>query len=255
MKKWYQDWVEVFKSGVHTDSKGVTRTWSNEDLDAIVHNYNPNELEAPVVIGHPATDAPAYGWVEKVKRDKDRLMVKFKKVVPEFLKLVDNGMYRKVSVAINANNTLRHVGFLGAVPPAVKGLQHAFSNDEGYFAYEQGSDGSAEAQGSEFASLQAAYDGLMQQNKRLEAKHFVSNLCREGRINSAYAQLLEDTICTLESTPSNAFAEGDGDPAKLMREFLCSLSPRCTFGELATQAPKKPLSPETELGLRIARSL
>ena len=40
MKKWYLDWVEVFRSGTHTDSRGITRTWSNDDLDAIVRNYN-----------------------------------------------------------------------------------------------------------------------------------------------------------------------------------------------------------------------
>ena len=95
MKKWYLDWVEVFRSGTHTDSRGITRTWSNDDLDAIVRNYNKDNNEAPVVIGHPATDAPAFGWVDKIKRANDRLLVKFANLAPEFINWVDSGLYRK----------------------------------------------------------------------------------------------------------------------------------------------------------------
>lgn len=263
MKKWYENWVEVFKIGTHTDSKGITRTWSKQDLDAIVSNYNENNEEAPVVIGHPTVDAPAFGWVEKIKRENDRLLVKFKKIIPEFVRWVDDGLYRKISVAINPDNSLRHVGFLGATPPAVKGLQHSFGNGESYFTYENTitalKDGIipsyAEHEGSEFASLQRDYNGLISQNRRLETRSFVLNLCREGKINPAYSQILEDILCQFEAAPSNMFSDGSENPGAQLREFLSSLSPRCTFGELATTGPKKQLSPETEIGLRIARSL
>ena len=248
MKKWYLDWVEVFRSGTHTDSRGITRTWSNDDLDSIVRNYNKDNNEAPVVIGHPAADAPAFGWVDKIKRANDRLLVKFTKLAPEFINWVDSGLYRKISIAINNDKTLRHVGFLGAAPPAVKGLRYSFGASEDYSLYND------EPLSSEFSDLRRNYDALLLQTRRLEAEQFISKLCEEGKINKAYAPFLQSTLCMLDNTPSNAFCDCEDSPANLMREFLSTLPPRCTFKELATQPPKRPLAPETEAGLRIAKS-
>ncbi|OYW21050.1 MAG: hypothetical protein B7Z43_11640, partial [Sphingomonas sp. 12-62-6] len=33
------------------------------DLAATAAAYDPAKFEAPIVVGHPALDAPAYGWV------------------------------------------------------------------------------------------------------------------------------------------------------------------------------------------------
>ncbi len=63
---------EIFKTGKHTSDKGITNEYTNEDLDKIVSNYNPEEHEAPIVIGHPKTNAPAYGWIEKLQRVGDK---------------------------------------------------------------------------------------------------------------------------------------------------------------------------------------
>lgn len=132
-KKWYENWIQVFKSGTHTDSAGNTRTWTNDDLDQMVANYNTKEQEAPIVFGHPKTDDPAFGWVKAVRRNGDTLEIMPHNLLPEFIDAVNKGMYRKISVALTGDNNLRHVGFLGAVPPAVKGLQHAFGEDEQEF--------------------------------------------------------------------------------------------------------------------------
>jgi hypothetical protein len=69
-------WFEIFKAGTHQDSAGNERTWSEEDLDTIVSKYNPAEHEAPIVIGHPTDNAPAWGWVEGLKREGTRLYAK-----------------------------------------------------------------------------------------------------------------------------------------------------------------------------------
>ncbi|NTU41675.1 MAG: hypothetical protein HGA78_01205 [Nitrospirales bacterium] len=114
--------VEIFKTGTHTDSAGRSRTWTEADLDTIVARYNPSEHEAPVVIGHPQDNAPAYGWVEGLKREGQTLYATFKDLVPEFVEVVKKGMYKKRSISLYPDLTLRHVGFLGAMPPAVKGL-------------------------------------------------------------------------------------------------------------------------------------
>ena len=124
-------WIAVFKTGRHTDSAGNTKDWTGDDLDKIVAKYNPAEHEAPVVIGHPKTDDPAYGWVDALRREGELLYAKFKKLVPEFVDMVKRGLFSKRSIALYPDATLKHIGFLGAAAPAVKGLPNVkFERDE-----------------------------------------------------------------------------------------------------------------------------
>lgn len=130
-------WMEIFRTGTHTDSSGNTRTFTEKDLDEIVQRYKPAEHEAPIVIGHPKEDAPAYGWVEGIKREGKVLMAKLRQVVPEFADMVRKGLFKKRSMSVYPDLTLRHIGFLGAIPPAVKGLSDiAFKEGENVIAYE-----------------------------------------------------------------------------------------------------------------------
>jgi len=124
-------WIEVFRTGTWTDSSGKEKTWTEEDLDTIISKYDPANHEAPIVIGHPKDNAPAYGWVESLKRDGAILSAKIKPTVNEFVDWVKQGLYKKISISLYGDNTLRHVGFLGGVAPAVKGLSiPEFSNNE-----------------------------------------------------------------------------------------------------------------------------
>ena len=124
-------WIEIFKAGKQTDSQGREKDFTAADLDKIVSSYNPANHEAPVVIGHPQENAPAWGWVEGLKREGQVLLAKFKDLVPEFVDLVKQGMFKKRSISLYPDLSLRHVGFLGAVPPAVKGLADIqFNADE-----------------------------------------------------------------------------------------------------------------------------
>ncbi|MBZ5597452.1 MAG: hypothetical protein LAN83_03945 [Acidobacteriia bacterium] len=118
-----RDWIEIFRSGDY----GEKGRYTPADLDVLVNNYNPAQHEAPLVIGHPQDDAPAYGWVESLKRAGDTLLAKFKQVTPEFVKAFGEGRFKKRSVAFYRGAdgrplSLRHVGFLGAAIPSVKGL-------------------------------------------------------------------------------------------------------------------------------------
>ena len=126
------DWVEVFKAGKQTDSAGNERTWTEGDIKDIANKYNQQEKhEAPLVVGHPKDNAPAFGWVESLKANGKTLLAKFKQVMPEFVDAVKEGRYKKRSISLYNDLTLRHIGFLGAVPPAVKGLADiAFSEDD-----------------------------------------------------------------------------------------------------------------------------
>ena len=145
-------WIEIFKIGEHTASSGNRRLWNESDLDAIVDNYDPKTIEAPLVIGHPKTDDPAYGWVEALKRVGPVLMAKFKQVDPEFAEKVKSGRYKKRSISLLPGNRLRHVGFLGGALPAVEGLAD-FSSTE--FEIELIADENEELS---FSDMQAMFD-------------------------------------------------------------------------------------------------
>lgn len=135
----FNEWIEVFRGGLQTDSAGQSSYWHSDRLDEVVQSYDPAKHEAPLVIGHPEHDAPSWGWVEKVKREGDKLYVKFKDVAEEFLDMARRGLFKKRSVAFyppdHPNNPspgkyhLRHVGWLGAMPPSVKGLKNVSFGD------------------------------------------------------------------------------------------------------------------------------
>ncbi|WP_170563044.1 hypothetical protein [Ruegeria atlantica] len=81
---------------------------------------------APVVKGHPETDAPAYGWVEALRVAGDRLQAKLARLDPAFRSEVEAGSFGPRSVALQplpgAGWRLRHLGFLGGARAAVDGL-------------------------------------------------------------------------------------------------------------------------------------
>ena len=114
---------EIFRTGTHTSLNGQTKEFSETDLDTIANSYDPQQHEAPIVIGHPETNAPAYGWIDKLKRVGDRLIAFPKQVSNEFAELVKTGAFKKRSISITPDLQLNHVGFLGAAAPAVKGLK------------------------------------------------------------------------------------------------------------------------------------
>jgi len=125
-----ENWIEVFRAGTHTAMNGTTRTWTEQDLDDAVAAYDPAQHEAPLVVGHPQDNAPAYGWVAAVKREGSRLLIQPHQLDPAFREMVKTGRFKKRSISFYADGSIRHIGFLGAQPPAVKGLKDVqFSQD------------------------------------------------------------------------------------------------------------------------------
>ena len=127
-------WIEIFRAG---DYRGANKGLiTREDLDRVVRNYDPSYHEAPACIGHPADDKPAYGWIEALAVDGDKLLAREKQVDPKFDEARQAGRFKKRSAAFycdaDGNITgLRHVAYLGAQPPEVKGLQDLAFNDHG----------------------------------------------------------------------------------------------------------------------------
>lgn len=138
--KGLEDWVEIFRGGKQTDSAGIEHD-GDKLIESAVTNFDVARHEPPAVIGHPKNDAPAFAWVENLKSETRNgikvLLAKFKQVVPEFEEMVRNGLFKKRSAAFYRDGSLRHVGFLGAAPPAVKGLQEiGFREEEGGIVFE-----------------------------------------------------------------------------------------------------------------------
>lgn len=129
--------IEVFRPGTFKPMAGAAITYSAADLKAIADGYDPETAPAPVVVGHPDTDAPAFGWIEKLEYDPaaERLFATLHEIEPQFADLVKAGRFKKVSMAFfspdSAHNPVpggwypKHVGFLGAAAPAVAGLRNA----------------------------------------------------------------------------------------------------------------------------------
>lgn len=132
--KGLRGFVEVFKVGTHTDSKGRQVSFSKADVEQMVENHKLGA--APAVIGHPKDTAPAYAQVDQYKLDEDgRLFAKFDKINPAFEKGVESGAYYNRSVSVIKDKVhgwrVRHVGWLGAMPPAIDGLAPVeFSADD-----------------------------------------------------------------------------------------------------------------------------
>ena len=128
------DRIAIFKTGHHAATSGETLDATADYVRAIAAAYDPALHEAPVFIGHPKDNAPAYGWVRALTFDEGSgtLYADLAQVEPQFAALLADGRFKKRSASIydpdHPNNPtpgkpyLRHVGFLGAQPPAVKGL-------------------------------------------------------------------------------------------------------------------------------------
>jgi hypothetical protein len=116
-----EGWFAILRTGKATDSAGNTHDFKSEDLDDIMSEYDAELDAAPLVKGHPKTDGPAEGWVEKLMRVGDYLLAKPKQVATAFREEVNAGRFGKVSVKLKGKKLI-HVGFLGAAAPGVKGL-------------------------------------------------------------------------------------------------------------------------------------
>ena len=65
--------IQIFRAGSHTDSPARAFTCSSADIEAIVGSYDAAKFEAPVVIGHPAANAQAYGWMTGLRAAREHV--------------------------------------------------------------------------------------------------------------------------------------------------------------------------------------
>lgn len=125
--------LHIFKPGRHTAMGGVVVEFSAEQLGASAAAYDPAKWRAPLVVGHPKLNGPAYGWVDGLSSSEIGLEAEPADVEPAFAEMVNTKRFPNISASFWAPTApgnpvpgvyyLRHVGFLGATPPAIKGLR------------------------------------------------------------------------------------------------------------------------------------
>lgn len=210
--------LPILPAGRHVALDGRPVEFTEAILQEIAATYDPALHDAPLVIGHPTLNGPAYGWTRSLAVRDGMLYAEPHQVVPEFAEAANRKMYKKRSASVYLPDSpgnptpgkhyLRHIGFLGAMPPAIKGIPDAtleFSEGDGALALE-------------FAELPGVANGLTDILHRLR-DFFVE---REGAeradqlIPQWQLQSIEDHA-QRDVAPAAAFAEphtehGD-DPA------------------------------------------
>lgn len=175
---------QIFRTGTFTAMNGKQSTFGEGDLQQMAAAFDPQRRPAPLVLGHPENDQPELGQAQKLLV-KDGKLYALALVGAALEALVKARRYAKVSASFfepfaDNNPTpgayyLKHVGFLGATPPAVKGME-----DPSFAAREDGvCFGEPEAIAAPKASLVFSRPGLTCDPERL-ALHRLATEYREA---------------------------------------------------------------------------
>lgn len=260
--------IEIFRPGTFTSVEGTEVTYSQADLAAIAAAYSPSVFESPIVVGHPELDAPAYGWVDRLEMDGDRLVAVPRQMETAFAELVEAGRFKKISPSFYPADHpfnpapgaiyLKHVGFLGAAAPSVKGLKPvSFSEEQvaGAVTFDVPLEEPAVTQPTQqqeqsFAererllaeresALNTRETGLADREKasrHAASLSFAEAQIAAGKLAPAGKGLVVGLLDLLDSAKTVSFGEGDANqltPAAAFRKLFDGAKPVIAFGELA----------------------
>ena len=65
--------IHLARAGRYRDAHGRAVALDAATLKELAEAYDAAAFKAPLVLGHPADGAPAYGWIEKLTVDGDDL--------------------------------------------------------------------------------------------------------------------------------------------------------------------------------------
>jgi hypothetical protein len=228
--------IEVFRTGTFQPMGGEAQTITETNLREIAEAYDRELAPAPVVIGHPETDAPAFGWVEHLYVEGGILKATLQDTVSEFADVVKEGRYKRVSISLflprsTANPKpgrfyLKHVGFLGAAAPAVPGLKpvkfHGGTEDS--LTFSQVKPGGASV----------AQEGELVRLRRQVREQELERLIGEGRVLPAFKEEVLSFAASLDDSETVSFS--DRGEAVTRKDWFMSYLARqpqvVSFGEL-----------------------
>lgn len=254
--------VEVFRAGDY----GPRGAYSEDDLARIAADYAPESHEAPVTIDH-RQEGPALGWVRSLRRAGNLLLARLGGLNAEFLEQLRTGAFKKRSVELyraadwTGRPYLRSLTFLGACPPAVKGLADpvfADTADGAWIEFEEDTspeagevspeagdrrpEESAVTASEMTAPPDASPNSFADFTADAEATRFCEQLRNEGRALPMWAERgIERFLSTLDDATPIAFSESEGAAPQTARawlqDFLRSLPALVPMGEAAPQSP------------------
>ncbi len=216
-------YFQIFKAGKYPQGE-----FTQEDVEEIAKNYDPSFCEAPITIDHEQS-GPAYGWVDKVRTDKDVLEASFKETPKEFKENVNSGKYKKISIEVYKNlegkgRYLKAVSFLGAAIPQVKGLEPVkFKDSESeIFEFELPKDETETFTQEDFDDLKKQIDDLEKQLAKFKQK----DESREQKLETIKS--LKEKISALkdEVTSFREKAEGKDAIEQELNEIKTSIKTR-----------------------------
>jgi hypothetical protein len=126
--------LTLLATGVYPLSKDEQVRFDESALGRIAGVFNDMKpaRPAPVVIGHPIDDMPSYGTVNFLRVIDGSLIGYTENLSENFRRGMDQGLYPRYAAQFfgpdNPDNPvpgtwfLKHVGFMGPVPPAVRGF-------------------------------------------------------------------------------------------------------------------------------------
>lgn len=213
--------IHLFTAGRHTANSGDAVSVTTGMLRDVAAGYSADLHEAPIVVGHPKADAPAYGWIASLEARDDGLWGAPHQVDPQFAEMVSKGRFKKVSISLyrpeHPNNPkpgswyLRHVGFLGAQPPAVKGLKpiEFAADDAGVLTVEFGDNWSIGWLFSDIASLLRGFRDYVVGSAGAEQAEKLLPGDTLQRIAQEAARIQERATAQAVTNPGPAFVEAD----------------------------------------------
>ena len=260
--------IRLARVGKFTSNEGVEVSFSEEMLAQIADAYDPAADPAPLVVGHPRLDDPAYGWVDSLAVEGGELLARpGADIEPTFAEMVRARRFPKVSARFYppehpanpkpGNWYLKHIGFLGAHAPGIKGLgtvQFSEGDDQGVatidFPSNKEDDMSKEASFAEREtalttreqSLAEREAAVAEQEKAAKAAamkaihdgnvSFAEGLMRVGKLAPVGKGLLIGVLDHLDTTAVVSFGEaGDMAPADALKRLFDSAVPLVSFGE------------------------
>lgn len=236
-------WIEIFRTGNFVDSNGKAFDCDETTLADIERTYNiasERGYSAPIVKGHPSSDAPAYGWVERLARRGNKLVAKLRDVSSDIIDEVRAGKYRWVSVSLTPELLLRHVGLLGAVHPAVDGLapvEFEQANDDITFTYDfafQDDEQTVNSLISINEHLKKTVSELQTKLKTIEYREFVDNFFERNNFllkNDAIKEQLIDLLVRCD-TSINQDCEHKFNAGLEIIKILSQIKPSAYFSNL-----------------------
>jgi hypothetical protein len=257
-------------------------TLTASDIAGIAAAYNPDRYHAPVVIGHPEDDHPAWGWIVAAEAIDGDLWLTVE-LLPEMDQWISERRYGPVSVSLWSPSylgnptpgvyALRHLGFLGAAPPAVKGLSsilydaaHAGGAVDVVVSFKEPSMSQTPPApaptidlSEREATLKAREATLVARERELRRTGFKTEFgahVAAARITPVDVPALVELADRLTDAPVVSLSDGERPAIDVLREFLAGLPPRVDLSERAPGGAAAPAVtlPQVPTGFRLSES-